>query len=66
MTTTLMILTQNGRGIGTATSERDARRIARQALGCDRVSECAESDGWSYYPAGDTREDGPQVRVTVR
>lgn len=47
------------------TSEREARRLAREWLGVDRVSEYPTTVGWDLYPAGSTDEAGPVVHVVV-
>jgi hypothetical protein len=61
----IMIVVRDGREFGRTRNERSARAMARQSLGCCRVSEYASVDGWTYYPTGDTSEDGPSVRVVV-
>ena len=65
MTTTYRV-TLNGNLLADVRSEREARRVARRALGCARVSEHPTATGWGLYPTGDVREDGPTVYVEVR
>lgn len=49
----------------TVTSERAARSLAREWLGCARVTETAETDGWALWPVGASEDTDRVVRVEV-
>lgn len=49
----------------TVTSEREARALARKWLGCARVTETPETDGWSLWPVGAAEDTTNVVRVEV-
>lgn len=51
--------------IGSANSERAARAMARKYLGCSRVSEWSETDGWCLYPTGADEDTERVIRVVV-
>lgn len=63
-TTTLVVRGPDGQS-RSVTSERAARALAREWLGCRRVTETPETDGWAYWPVGAAEDTHRVVRVLV-